>query len=84
VKVIDVTSDDKQVLSIKVRRIFIRPGWGMELLTRPYDQVELFGDIPSKLFSVQFGFFDEMPIRAMHLIRKKLSSLFFEYASSAG
>jgi hypothetical protein len=29
-------SDDKQVLSIKVLRIFIRPGWGMHLLTRRY------------------------------------------------
>jgi hypothetical protein len=34
VKVMEATSDDKQVLSIKVLRIFIRPDWGMYLLTR--------------------------------------------------
>jgi hypothetical protein len=31
------TSDDKQVLFIKVRRIFIRPGWGMYFVTDPTD-----------------------------------------------
>jgi hypothetical protein len=28
-KAMEATSDDKQVLSTKVLRIFIRPGWGM-------------------------------------------------------
>jgi hypothetical protein len=32
----EARSDDKQVLSMKVLRIFIRPGWGMDLLTRQY------------------------------------------------
>jgi hypothetical protein len=32
----DAMSDDKQVLSIKVLGIFIRPGWGIYLLTRRY------------------------------------------------
>jgi hypothetical protein len=32
-----VTSDDKQVLFIKVVRIFIRPGWGMYLSIRRYE-----------------------------------------------
>jgi hypothetical protein len=32
----EAPSDDKQVLSIKVLRIFIRPGWGMYFRTRRY------------------------------------------------
>jgi hypothetical protein len=35
-KALEATSDDKQVLSIKVLRIFIRPGWGMYLSIRRY------------------------------------------------
>jgi hypothetical protein len=33
-KAMEATSDNKQVLSIKVLRNFIRPGWGMYLSTR--------------------------------------------------
>jgi hypothetical protein len=35
-KAMEATSDDKQVSSIKVLRIFIRPGWGMYFQTRRY------------------------------------------------
>jgi hypothetical protein len=36
----EATSDDKQILSIKILRIFIRRGWGMYLLIRRYDRKE--------------------------------------------
>jgi hypothetical protein len=32
----ETTSEDKQILSRKVLRIFIRPGYGMYLFTRRY------------------------------------------------
>jgi hypothetical protein len=41
VKVMEATSDDKQVLFIKVLRIFIRPGWGMYFRTRRYIHVDI-------------------------------------------
>jgi hypothetical protein len=34
----ETISDDKQVLSLKIMRILIRPGWGMYLLTRWYSR----------------------------------------------
>jgi hypothetical protein len=36
-KAMEATSDDKQVSSIKVLRIFIIPGWGMYFRTRRYE-----------------------------------------------
>jgi hypothetical protein len=47
-KAIEATSDDKQVLFIKVLRIFIKPGWGMYFLTRRY-HIGTFGKYNDKL-----------------------------------
>jgi hypothetical protein len=35
----ETTSEDKQILSRKVLRIFIRPGYGMYLFTRRYQSI---------------------------------------------
>jgi hypothetical protein len=78
----ETTSDDKQVLCIKVLRIFIRPGWGIYLLTRRYRSYDLpFGGLFS-WFSQDAGSRDGVHplwwiIPSVHLRNIRHSDVYF-------